>query len=73
MSDSVVHIGENSPEQVAYKLYTNIAHAEKKSLHGPGNPPDRDWIIRTYCTCLKAVQQPGYPDDALELGQPKPQ
>lgn len=51
-----VHIGENSPEQVAFKLYREIAAAE---LYGsqPKNP-DRKWILDTYAECLLAVRMP---------------
>jgi hypothetical protein len=35
-ANTVVHIGENSPEQVAYKLLTDIANAEKFVF---GHPP----------------------------------
>ena len=71
MADApVVHIGENSPEYVAFRLMTSIAHVESKALHSPSSTADRDWIIRTYCMCLKAVQQPGFPSDALKLGSP---
>jgi|HubBroStandDraft_3_1064219.scaffolds.fasta_scaffold736471_1 hypothetical protein len=31
--DAIVHIGENSPEHVAYKLMERIAEAEGKNLH----------------------------------------
>lgn len=70
MADApVVHIGENSPEQIAFKLMLQISAAEKKGLSGGGGiSADRSWIIRTYCMCLSAVKQPGYPDDALQIG-----
>jgi hypothetical protein len=73
MADApVVHIGENSPEYVAFRLMRMIAANEKKAVDSSALA-DRDWIIRTYCMCLKAVQQPHYPDDALEIGKPKGQ
>lgn len=64
MADTaVVHIGENSPEQVAFKLMNEIASVEKKSMHAsPSNgwtTADRKWILDTYAECLKAVQAPG--------------
>jgi hypothetical protein len=58
---TVVHIGENSPEQVAYKLVMAIAANEGKSL---SNTPvskaeaDRVWLLDTYAECLQAVKQP---------------
>jgi hypothetical protein len=61
MSDQpVVHIGENSPEYVAWKLLHEVANAEGKVFHN--NPSsnytaaDRAWILDTYAECLKAVR-----------------
>ena len=49
-SAPVVHIGENSPEQVAFKLMHEIANIEKKSMnHQPSagwTIADRTWILR---------------------------
>jgi hypothetical protein len=68
MADSnTVHIGENSPQQVAYKLMKDIAQSEGFYLGQTTIRPDREWIIKTYCSCLMAVTQPGYPKDALSL------
>lgn len=60
MADTVVHMGENSPEYVAYKLLHEIAGIEKKSLH---NEPasgwtiaNRAWILDTYRECLVATK-----------------
>lgn len=56
---TVLHIGENSPEEVAYRLMDNIADVEQKVLHGnPGSgatSADRQWILDTYAECLRAV------------------
>ena len=56
----VVHIGENSPEQVAYKLLIHVAAAEGYMLRsGPsadGNKPSRQYILDTYTECLVAVR-----------------
>jgi hypothetical protein len=41
----VVHIGENSPEWVAYKLMHDILMTEKKT---PANATRKD-ILDTYC------------------------
>ena len=49
----VVHIGENSPEYVAFKLYHEITRIEAR-----GEKPDRKWILDTYAECLLAVRQP---------------
>src|SRR5687768_3433472 len=57
----VVHIGENSPERIAYKLMDHIATVEKKimfhtrELEGR-QTVDRQWILDTYAECLQAVQ-----------------
>jgi hypothetical protein len=62
MADTVVHIGENSPEQVAYRLMHEIAAIEAKSFSrtpGPGyQSADRKWILETYAECLNAVRVP---------------
>jgi len=61
MADApVVHIGENSPQQVAYKLMERIAVSEGKVLYSSstGGHPDREWILSTYAQCLQTVIQP---------------
>ncbi|MEP9349193.1 hypothetical protein [Xanthobacter sp. KR7-225] len=60
MSDKapVVHIGENSPEQVAYKLLGAVAHAEGKLVNGLVHAKEkatREWILDTYAECLQAT------------------
>lgn len=59
--NAVVHIGENSPEHVAFKLLVVIADVEKKRLPGLSGgtgfvEPDRKWILDTYVECSKAVK-----------------
>jgi hypothetical protein len=61
----IVHIGENSPEQVAYKLMGAVANAEKKHLSGANCNTDRAWILRTYAQCIRAVRSPQLIDDIL--------
>jgi len=48
----IVHIGENSAEEVAFKLYHVVRVAE-----GPQRI-DRKWILDTYAECLRTVQRP---------------
>ena len=59
-SAPVVHIGENSPEQVAFKLMHEIANIEKKSMnHQPSagwTIADRTWILDTCSECLKIMR-----------------
>lgn len=58
----VVHIGENSPEEVAYKLFTTISDVENRKLHGHmTGRADREYILRTYYECLQVVRgyEPG--------------
>lgn len=57
---AVVHIGENSPEQVAFKLLKEVARAEGKGLYdgAHGEKPDRKWLLDTYAECLIAVTSP---------------
>lgn len=58
MSDTTVHIGENSPEYVAYKLMLDIMTAEKTSFHGMGDDKQatRDYILTTYRQCYRAAR-----------------
>jgi hypothetical protein len=67
MPDSIVHIGENSPQHVAFKLLETIANVEKKHLFHPNGSlysgwqmADRDWILKTYVQCLYATSGSGY-------------
>jgi hypothetical protein len=62
MADSahiVVHIGENSPEQVAYKLLHIIAANERKTLSSSATgaaTAERKWLLDTYAECLTTVK-----------------
>jgi hypothetical protein len=59
MADTpVVHIGENSPEEVAYKLFRHIGTAESKGLGASSTTADREWILKTYAMCLETVTAP---------------
>ncbi len=63
MADApVIHIGENSPEEVAYKLLQTIASQEGKSLMsspvGGAAKADRKWLLDSYAECLLAVKHP---------------
>jgi hypothetical protein len=61
----VVHIGENSPEEVAYRLLKHAANAEKVVFGHPSSgargrgmkPATREWILDTYAECLEAVRR----------------
>ena len=63
-TNTVVHIGENSPEQVAYRLMEAIAKVESKTLYVPSErssgvmAADRKWILDTYAECMKAIRDP---------------
>jgi hypothetical protein len=61
----VVHIGENSREEVAFKLMERIATVEGRNLLvlGPNSKATRFWILQTYHDCLMVVR--GY--------EPKPE
>ena len=52
MVDTVVHIGENSPEYVAYKLLLDIVRIEGKERHS------KDEILNLYAECLEVVKNP---------------
>jgi hypothetical protein len=55
-----VHLGENSPEGIAFKLLYEVAEAEGMQLrHAAGSKkPDRQWILDTYAECIMAVKAP---------------
>lgn len=56
----VVHIGENSPEHVAYRLLHDIVNVEGKILHWSKDRAEkmanRKYILDTYAECLHAAQ-----------------
>jgi hypothetical protein len=62
MAGETIHIGENSPEHVAWKLLHDVAAVEGKAFHrtpGPNQEPaDRKWILDTYAECIRAVRAP---------------
>ena len=49
---TVVHIGENSPEYVAYKLMLDVMRMEGKDLRS------KDEILNLYADCLHTVNSP---------------
>ena len=60
MAENVVHIGENSPEKVAFILMERVLGVEQKVFH---NNPSSGWttatreeILDTYSECLEAVR-----------------
>jgi hypothetical protein len=54
MADApVVHIGENSPEEVAYKLMGLIRHIQAQDA-----PKDKNGILNLYAECLQTVKLP---------------
>ncbi len=56
-TNTVVQIGENSPEQVALKLVHHLAHMEGRDLYVGGKlVPDKKWLLDTYAECLHAVK-----------------
>jgi hypothetical protein len=66
MSDaSVVHIGENSPEHVAYQLLKLVAYLDGQDIgtatanaYASKPKADRKWLLDTYAECLRAVRDP---------------
>ena len=61
MADApVVHIGENSPEEVALKLFRLIAVNEGKPsptmMAAKGETFDREYVLKTYRSCIAAVR-----------------
>jgi hypothetical protein len=64
--ETVLHIGENSPEQVAYRLMHEIADVERIAIHAGELEPKwtragRAWILNTYQECLYAAKNPRRP------------
>jgi len=59
MADTVVHIGENSAQHVAFRLMERIASVEDKLLQrgstGREKLADRKWILGTYAECFRVV------------------
>ena len=61
--ETVVHIGENSPERIAYKLFQHIADAENmalvaKPISADRHVANRKWILDTFAECLTTVRLP---------------
>ncbi len=58
----VVHIGQNSPEQVAFKLVHEIARAEGRVTdRNPSSgqqTASKEWLLDTYAECLRTVKDP---------------
>jgi len=64
--EPVVHIGENSPEHVAYQLFRHTATVEGKSFSaGDARSANREWILRTYYQCLVTVKGSGHIDNII--------
>jgi hypothetical protein len=53
-----VHVGENSPEEVAYKLLKDVSRVEGRifTAEQGRSGTDRAYILDTYAECLKAVR-----------------
>ncbi len=60
---SVVHIGENSPQQVAYKLLHIVAKGEGKNISHTSTAVDRKWLLDAYAECLQATMGNRYWQD----------
>jgi hypothetical protein len=58
--EPVVHIGENSPEQIAYKLMMHISKIEGVAMHSSPSSGwragDRKWLLDTFKECIDAVK-----------------
>jgi hypothetical protein len=52
VADTAIHIGENSPEYVAYKLMLDVIRMGGKDLHS------KDEILNLYADCLHTVNMP---------------
>lgn len=61
-----VSAGDNSPEEIAFKLMHEIAEVERIAIHSGELDPrwtraGRAWILNTYQECLFAVRNPRKP------------
>jgi hypothetical protein len=65
--EPVIHIGENSPEQVAFKLFQLVAKSEGFSLTSRESHPTKGYILTTYAQCLHTVRRPDNVGYALTL------
>jgi hypothetical protein len=64
--EPVALIGENSPEQVAYRLMHEVAQVERITIGSGDLQPQwtragRAWILSAYQECLYAVKNPKRP------------
>jgi hypothetical protein len=57
MADTV-RIGDNSQEEVAYRLFRIIATIEGKDF--TAQTTDKSWVLKTYAECINAVTNPTY-------------
>ena len=59
-----ISLGENTVEEVAYRLFKNIADCERRNLNGVtgtnSTPADRDYILSTYAEALDIVRGAAY-------------
>lgn len=55
---ATLHIGENTPEQVAYRLLVDIANMESKNFSGGEHCAGRKWLLDTYAECVSTVRDP---------------
>ena len=60
MAETVLKLGEGTPEEVAFKLFQTIAMSEGKKVYGTGGlkPADKEWVLKTYAECLMTVKNP---------------
>lgn len=54
--NNIVHIGENSPEAIAFKLLHDIAYAEGKTDVNGRIDADREYILSTFKEALSAMK-----------------
>jgi hypothetical protein len=65
MAESTTKIpasGENgSDQEIAYRLYLDVAYAENMDVRGAPNPSGekatRNWILRTFVYCYRHTQR----------------
>jgi hypothetical protein len=71
MAGTTLHVDENSPEHIAFKLMEAIADNEDKGIgrsYGGSATADRDWILSTYAQCIRTVKRGTYsPADTSEI------
>ncbi len=67
--ETIIRVGANTPEHIAYLLLATVAQHEGKTLSSTVQgraTADRKWLLDAYSECLLAITAP-------ELRHPRPE